>query len=178
MRSIDQGEKIFSFILVLPKFKRNQDYDTFVGEVKRIVIANLLLTPDLKAIAVSLMRKGCRARKIPSKEIELLVDLAKSDPGLFAQRIVEGILGIVYFYGQELSAQDLRGMESDRGPVERQKFLSRAPYYLIQVVNSLLVNELASGLNRQKLFAANTQRAEEFTPAQLDAKMREFKNAE
>lgn len=148
-------------VLILPDFRRNPDYDEFITQMKRNTLAQLVTT----AWGVDTTRRGfikaMDNRGQPRRTTYQVLDNGIDGLVQAAANLVEGAFGPVFFYGQEVTNRDIADFSGERGPKDRQKVLSRAPYYLAQSVNILRSSEIIGNLDRQKLYRRNSDLARE-----------------
>jgi len=171
-----QGEGPLTKIFILPDFESNSDYDKFVNDMKQTVLARLVLSQDGPAIARSAYQQYAEITNVPFATINRILNSGK--PGVIeaAKIVVGGTFGPVYFYGKKVTNEDVSGFSVRKGPRDRYKVLSRAPYYMIQISNAIGGRDLIGTLNRQRLNARNTRLASETSIAGHERKMSEFRS--
>lgn len=164
----------YTKVIILPDFKSNAEYDEFMLQVKFGAITILQSSQENILLMKSIYERVATARSADPQSIKRLID----NPALLlvlATQVVEGAFNPVYFYGKQIGVEDIQGFNGNRGPIERQKILARAPYYLLQVVNSLKSSELIGIMDRKKLHQHNTALALHDNVASHEEKMWGFR---
>ena len=174
MEQIKQRKAPLTGICILPDFETNRAYDTFIATLKGNIITSVLVSEQLQELIFSIqtlvnLSKGMKRTDIKNS-INAVKSHKKTNPAVFeiemrqsTTAILNGAFNLIYFYGQEVSDEDVSDISEIRGPVERYKYLTRAPLYMFQVVNPFhsLTEELTGTLNRPGLHRRNTQLARE-----------------
>lgn len=169
------GGKILSKIFILPDFGSNRDYDTFVYKMKGIAIARLGTVEGKKLVRSAVkqigMQKGRTNGEIKSATSTSL------DMMLSTEQVTDVIFGPAYFYGRRVEFEDLANFSDKRGVRLRHRVLTRAPHYMIQMVNSLDKAGLDDRLDINKLNARNTKLALETNVDAHESRMAAFRAA-
>lgn len=174
----DQPNVPLTSMLILPQMS-NGDYDQFGLSLQRYSIPRVLREMDDRIRLSQIFVAATNAFGMEEKfeNVPQYVALGDIDvtSGMIGA-IFDNFFSPVYFYGNPILDQELVGMESPRGPVERQKYLSRAPYPILQFINPINAIYLTEGLNRPKLYARNTNLAlEPDALSDLEQKMQEYR---
>ncbi len=167
-----EGRAGMTQVIILPDFPQNKDYDKFMVEVKVVVRAKLF-TPEGWVLVRSLFeQKGIKGglSDIHTGELSEVMKLQEE-----VIQTIEGLFNPVYFYGKPLSERDVSDFPGARGDQNRQKVLSRAPYYLFQAVNGINTDELVGDLNRKRLYERNTELASETEMPKFEAKLKRLR---
>lgn len=140
---------------ILPDFETNDDFLAFKKYSQSAVVDELMSTQKGQIFSRVSVRKVAEGFGFSDESIR---NRLRQRGGTFraAKYLVEDCFRGADFFGQELSDGDIVNFPDNRGPVERYKMLSRAPYYLLQLLNSPRTEALAAGLNRDRLHTRNT----------------------
>lgn len=152
-----QGTSPMTQVFILPDFTSNDEFNTFMEDVKKTTFKRLRSTPEGIATAREAFAKAAEIQNIPQTQTLPLLNQGQRRQGVIVKELIEGPYNPIVFYGNALTDNDLNGFNTDRGPRERQKILSRAPYYSFQLVSAFRGLELSETLNTSKLYARNTQ---------------------
>lgn len=171
-----QGEGPLTKIFILPDFESNSDYDKFVNDMKQTVLARLVLSQDGPAIARSAFQQYAEIKNVPLATINSILNSGKPGEIEAAKIVIKGTFGPVYFYGEKVTNEDVSGFSDTKGPRDRYKILSRAPFYMIQISNAIGGRDLIGNLDRKRLRARNTRLASETSMVDYESKMREFRS--
>jgi hypothetical protein len=170
-----KGTAPLTKVFVLPDFVSNPDYDAFMDDVKRTALETLLSTPEGVEISREAFQKIAQLRNLPKDQVGALLNGGKVEQTVIGINVVEGVANPVYFYGNRLTDRDIADFSDTRGPRDRQRMLSRAPYYAFQVVNTLRSPEISANLNRPGLHARNTRLALKTDLNQYEGVMRRLR---
>ena len=173
-----KGEAVSGAIYILPDFRSNRHYDEFMKRVKIESAERLSGTEDGTDLMEDALRQAQRIRGEDYSELILMAGGSESDRRFVASQFVEGLFNMVYFYGKRIERQQYKDFAATRGPVERQQVLSRAPYYLIQVVNALEDRSHMPAINRPRLYQKNTNMAVDTNLKQHDKRMSQIRKGE
>lgn len=171
-----QGNGPLTKIFILPEFRTNPDYDKFVDDMKKTAFARLVLSPDGQTIARSAFRQSAEAQRISQTIVARILNSGRDGEIQAAANVIEGTFRPAIFYGKTITDKDISDLPDTRGPKERYKMLSRAPYYVIQVANSIGGMDLSGNLNRQRIYSRNTRLASETDIMDYEIKMRRFRS--
>lgn len=162
-------------IFVLPDFRSNPEYDTFMSQVQSALILHYF-DPSQHRNLDTLVRAAHQANPRIT-EHPIFAQEMKGDQYQqlnVIQQVVSGMFRPVYFYGRDLSDADTVGF-MDRGPALRQKILSRAPFYMMQIVNPFKSPSYSSGIDREGLRKRNTAYAAQHRPKDLRREMDRYR---
>ncbi len=176
-----QGSSLLTSVFVLPNFKSNHDYDTFMEKVKSESVVKLIAEEGHATLRNARTKiDAMYGRSLQDKQradrMEQLLHAGFEGQYLAASLLIENSFNPVYFYGQDLSNKDIAEIPEDRGRRARQKILSRAPYYLMQVVNVLQRPELDVS-NKSTLYQRNTDYAMRTNPVAYGKRMNRLRNS-
>ncbi len=142
-------------IMVLSDFDTNRQYDQFVQELSMNALLAMYTNPTWAEVGKEAFVREAALLDIPKDEVQEVL----SQPMAISSNVVQDVFPPIPFFGQELTPSDISLFAQDRGPSERMKMLSRAPHYLIQVLNKFNTEPFIGSLNRDRLRKRNTDLA-------------------
>lgn len=171
------GTAPLSTVVILPDFSTNAAYDEFLAAMKWRSVAMLSATPETRRTAISLFLKASEQRGTRRQAEAVLRREGSPAEAFVIGNLVDQAYRPIPFYGKELSSDDLIGFSEERGSIERQKFLSRGPYYMFQVVNMVDGFDLSRNLDRPRLYRRNNAMAFQTDARELNTEMGQFRDS-
>ncbi len=149
------GRAPLTMLQILPLFDSNQAYDEFMALIERTAVIRLSSSKSKSLIRSLAVQMGNSTHVINA-------GLNTPDGQLImATRIITASFRFIYFYGRDLSDNDVADFSSSRGDVNRYKVLSRAPFYATQVVNPFRGRELSASMNVDSIHRRNSALAKQ-----------------
>ena len=146
-----------SVVGILPDFRSNREYDEFMQAWKSNLVFHLMGASQ-RGDVNRINRAAANAGLVNYQRMQELLNGDIDSQIMAAASMVNELFRPVYFYGKPLSDRDTIGFDSNpTGPSPRQKVVSRAPFHLMQIVNSFQGLQLSAGLDRNRLRSRNTQ---------------------
>jgi hypothetical protein len=171
-----QGNAPLTKIFVLPDFDKDRDCLAFMVRIANNSLKTFLSSESGQAVMVSAFT---RLSETAGYDRDFISDILRNGAyniNQAANDVIFGCFNPVPFFGQEISDSLIQDFTSERrGPRERAKILSRAPYYGMQVVNTLRSKPLVGNLNQQKLYKRNTGIALKTDLQEYESLMRQFR---
>ncbi len=160
-------------MFILPDFANNPRFDRFARDMVNAT-RDRFRTNDGNKLARRIMIQLGATQGIGKNQVLQTINDRLGMEGAIAVIIQEGF-NPAYFYGQALSNRDVSDMPTTRGTTQRQKMLSRAPYYMLQMVNTLASEPFRQRLNRERLHRRNTRLALSTDLQELEERMRRYR---
>lgn len=153
-----KGNAPYTHIFILPLFPSNTAFDAFMATVKAMALWSLTKDPDGREFAEHSWEHWVLGQGARDDEIAAI--RARPDAAQFiAKQVVEGLFNPIQFYGRRATDADFADVPDTRGPGIRYTILSRAPHYLVQVIDPIRGNALTGNLNRPAVHRRNTELA-------------------
>ncbi len=160
-------------MFILPDFANNPRYDRFARDMVNAT-REKFRTNDGNKLARKIMIQLGATQGVRKNQVLQTMTESLGMEGAIAVIIQEGF-NPAYFYGQAVSNRDVFDMPTTRGTTQRQKMLSRAPYYILQMVNTLASEPFKQRLNRERLHRRNTKLALATDLQDLEHRMRKYR---
>ncbi len=160
-------------MFILPDFASNPRFDRFARDMVNAT-RDKFRTNDGNKLARKIMVQLGATQGIGKNQVLQTINDRLGMEGAIAVIIQEGF-NPAYFYGKALSDRDVSDMPTTRGNPQRQKMLSRAPYYMLQMVNTLASEPFKQRLNRERLHRRNTRLALSADLQELEHRMRKYR---
>ncbi len=163
-------------IFILPDFRTNRDYDTFIADLQVAAFLRLTTTQKGQQLAEAAFLRTAQG----SPDQDMVREIMASEDKTFriAHNVLVTMFKPVNFYGKKLSDKDLEGLETDRGHLQREKVLSRAPYYLAQIPNIAGSAPITNRFNATTVFRHNTELAITTPLHRHEAAIRRFRRGD
>lgn len=156
------GNAPLTSVIILPDFETNDDFSDFMSEAISATERNLLTMEGGEEVVKLAYQKTADAEGL-SRSAKMFLR-KRTNLASAAEQVVNTAFRPIYFYGQDLTQPELDAFPDNRGPVSRQRILSRAPHFGFQVVAPFGGDKYIGRLNSQRLFARNTRLAEATDP--------------
>ena len=168
-----EGNGPLTRMFILPDFANNPRFDRFARDMVNAT-RDKFRTNDGNKLARKIMIQLGATQGVRKNQVLQTMTERLGMEGAIAVIIQEGF-NPAYFYGQALSERDVSDMPTTRGTTQRQKMLSRAPYYILQMVNTLASEPFKQRLNRERLHRRNTKLALSTDLQELEQRMRKYR---
>lgn len=165
-----RGTAPYTKIIILPDFKTNTLYDSFMKDLWTVSFLRLL-SPDFNSIAKAVLGRAPLSEGRSRSELLARLDGDSENRKLAVAQILEGVFRYIYFYGRKIQDQDIADTTLDRGLRSRYKILARAPFYMTQIINDLRSEDLVRNLNVSRVHQRNTELALREELARYEARM-------
>jgi hypothetical protein len=170
-KQISEGSAPLTSLIIFPSSFRGNDRFDLIDRTARRNLAEMLINDRKNSqgnnIIINILEKGSENSGQPKETFSQLITYWRSNDldkkYIVLQQIIDDFLGTVYFYGSTIRDRDLEGMQSDRGPVVRQKILSEMPFYTLQIVNTAhpLIPDLMQRMDVRALRQENSRKSDE-----------------
>lgn len=154
-----------SVLVILPDFETNALFNEFLTSMKGAVTLTLLdeeqqLFEDVLDFWKDTKDEAAR------KDFNRLRKIGEIGNFELIQHLYSRIFATFPFYGKDLTDKDLASLDKTRGPLERYKFIARAPFYTIQFLDTLHFPPSAKNIDFEALMKRNTDLA--LSPGAID----------
>ena len=173
MRRCADGADALSHMFILPDFANNPRFDRFARDMVEDTRDRFRTNDGKKVMRKIMIELGRRNGQSQAEVLQLVGGERGSELGIAV--VINEAFSPAYFYGHALSDVDIADMPNTRGVRHRQKALSRAPYFILQMVNTLGSDRLKQQLNRPRLHRRNTKFALDTDLPAHDRRMKRYR---